>query len=179
MDPLYDIVEICRETGVWFHVDGAYGALAASVAGAPHDLGAIQHADSVAVDPHKWLYAPLEAGCILVRERDALRRAFSYQPAYYQFGDEDVNFHEYGRQNSRGFHALKVWFALKQVGRDGYLQMIGSRLCERLHGRIAEHAELEALTCSLSITTFRYLPQDLRSAPDSPAVLDYVDAPQS
>jgi aromatic-L-amino-acid/L-tryptophan decarboxylase len=178
VDPLYDIAEICRDTGIWFHVDGAYGALAASVAGTPHDLGALHLADSVAVDPHKWLYAPLEAGCILVRDRDALRSAFSYQPAYYQFGDEAVNYHEYGPQNSRGFRALKVWLALKQVGRSGYLRMIGDdiRLCERLHARIAEHAELEAITRSLSITTFRYVPEDLRAAPDTSRTRAYIDA---
>jgi aromatic-L-amino-acid/L-tryptophan decarboxylase len=178
VDPLYDIAEICRNTGIWFHIDGAYGALAASVAGTPHDLGALHLADSVAVDPHKWLYAPLEAGCILVRDRDALRSAFSYQPAYYQFGDEAVNYHEYGPQNSRGFRALKVWLALKQVGRSGYLRMIGDdiRLCERLHARIAEHAELEAITRSLSITTFRYVPEDLRAAPDTSRTRAYIDA---
>jgi aromatic-L-amino-acid/L-tryptophan decarboxylase len=177
VDPLYDIAQICRDTGVWFHVDGAYGALAAPVAGTPHDLGALHLADSLAVDPHKWLYAPLEAGCVLVRDRDALRTAFSYQPPYYQFGDEAVNYHEYGPQNSRGFRALKVWLALKQVGRSGYLRMIGDdiRLCARLHERIAAHPELEALTRSLSIATFRYVPEDLRPAPDSPAARAYVD----
>jgi glutamate/tyrosine decarboxylase-like PLP-dependent enzyme len=177
VDPLYDIAEICRRTGVWFHVDGAYGALAASVVGTPPDLAALHLADSVAVDPHKWLYAPLEAGCILVRDRDALRSAFSYQPAYYQFGDDAVNYLEYGPQNSRGFRALKVWLAMKQVGRAGYLRMIRDdiRLCERLHARVAEHPQLEALTRSLSISTFRYVPEDLRSAPDSAAVRDYVD----
>ena len=176
IDPLFDIADICRATGVWFHIDGAYGALAAPVPDAPHDLGAIHLADSVAVDPHKWLYAPLEAGCILVRDRTALRNAFSYQPAYYQFGD-DVNFYEYGPQNSRGFRALKVWLALKQVGRSGYVRMIGDdiRLAERLHARVAEHAELEPVSLSLSISTFRYVPADLRAAPDTPETREYID----
>jgi glutamate/tyrosine decarboxylase-like PLP-dependent enzyme len=73
---------------------------------------------------------------------------------------------------------LKVWLALKHVGRSGYLRMIGDdiQLCERLHVRIAEHPELEPVTRSLSITTFRYIPTDLRSAPDTPAVRDYIDA---
>ena len=81
-------------------------------------------ADSIAVDPHKWLYAPLEAGCALVRDPARLRGAFAYTPAYYHFDSGDAapppNYYEYGPQNSRGFRALKVWLALQQVGRRGY-----------------------------------------------------------
>jgi len=66
-------------------------------------------ADSVVLDPHKWLYAPLEAGCVLVRAGQRLRDAFSYHPPYYHFGEEAVNLVDYGPQNSRGFRALKVW----------------------------------------------------------------------
>ena len=101
----------------------------------PALLRGLVEADSVAVDPHKWLYAPLEAGCVLVRDPEALRKTFSYHPAYYGFDDQVVNFHEYGPQNSRGFRALKVWLALQQAGRDGYLQMIGDdmRLAAHLH----------------------------------------------
>ena len=86
---------------------------------APDDLRALNLADSVAVDPHKWLYAPLEAGCALVRDPAALRGAFSYHPAYYHFDEHGTNYVDYGPQNSRGFRALKVWLALKHVGADG------------------------------------------------------------
>ena len=79
---------ICREHGLWFHVDGAYGGLAAQVPGAPPGLSGLTLADSVAVDPHKWMYAPLEAGCALVRDAAKLRNAFSYHPPYYHFDDE-------------------------------------------------------------------------------------------
>ena len=75
-----EIAAICREHELWFHVDGAYGALAAQAPGAPASLRALSEADSVAVDPHKWLYAPLEAGCVLVRDAAKLRNAFSYHP---------------------------------------------------------------------------------------------------
>jgi len=78
----------------------------------------------VAVDPHKWLYAPLEAGCVLVRDSETLRAAFSYHPAYYHFEERASNFVDYGLQNSRGFRALKVWLALRHVGAAGYRQMI-------------------------------------------------------
>ena len=164
VDPLFEIADLCRETGVWLHVDGAYGAFAAAVPDSPHDLQALRLADSVALDPHKWLYAPLEAGCILVRDPATLRHAFSYHPPYYHFGQEATNYVDFGPQNSRGFRALKVWLALRQVGRAGYAGMIGDdiRLSRRLHERVKDHPELEAFTQSLSINTFRFVPVDLR-----------------
>ena len=134
-------------------------------------------ADSVAVDPHKWLYAPLEAGCVLVRDAEKLRKAFSYHPAYYHFGDQVVNYFDYGPQNSRGFRALKVWLALRQVGRAGYLKMIGDDmlLARHLHQLLAHHPEFEAATQSLSITTFRYVPPDLRPQLGSEEVETYLN----
>ena len=172
VDPLPELAAICRDFNLWFHVDGAYGALAAvllpdrQAAKVPADLQGISEADSVAVDPHKWLYAPLEAGCALVRDPASLRDAFSYHPPYYHFDEEDmssINYHEYGPQNSRGFRALKIWLALRQVGRKGYEEMISDdiRLAQELY-RVAEaHSELQAFTQALSITTFRYVPLDL------------------
>ena len=172
VDPLPEIAAICREHDVWFHVDGAYGALAAALPGAPADLGGLAEADSVAVDPHKWLYAPLEAGCALVRHPEHLRGAFSYHPAYYRFGEETLNFVDYGPQNSRGFRALKVWLALQQLGRAGYVASIGEdiRLAQRLFDCVQQHPEFQALTQGLSITTFRYIPPALRTQLGDPAV---------
>jgi aromatic-L-amino-acid/L-tryptophan decarboxylase len=177
IDPLFDIADACREAGVWFHVDGAYGGFAAVLPDAPHDLGALALADSVAVDPHKWLYAPLEAGCVLVRDQESLRAAFSYHPPYYHFGTEAINYFDFGMQNSRGFRALKVWLALRQVGRRGYEQMIGEdiRLSRQLYEAAAAEPELEALTQSLSITTFRYVPADLRDKLGTPAAEAYLN----
>jgi hypothetical protein len=177
VDPLTALAEICREEAVWLHVDGAYGGLAAAVPGGPQDLQALRLADSVAVDPHKWLYAPLEAGCILVRDPQALRNAFSYHPPYYHFGEEAVNFFDYGPQNSRGFRALKVWLALRQVGREGYQRMIADdiALSERLFAAAAAHPELEACTQALSIATFRYVPPDLRGKAGEPAAEAYLN----
>lgn len=160
VDPVREIARICRERGVWMHVDGCYGAVAAGVPGVPEDLAALHLADSVALDPHKWLYAPLEAGALLVRDPERLRETFAYHPPYYHFGQEVTNYVDLGPQNSRGFRALKVWLALKQVGRDGYMRMIGEdiRLNQWLAGRVEEHEELELFTRNLSITTFRYVP---------------------
>ena len=164
VDPLPEIAAVCREHQLWFHVDGAYGALAAQAAGSPSSLRGVCEADSVAVDPHKWLYAPLEAGCALVRDPERLRGAFSYSAAYYHFDDQAVNYFDYGPQNSRGFRALKVWLALRQVGRSGYLAMIGDDilLARHLHQLLDRHPEFEATSQGLSITTFRYVPPDLR-----------------
>src|SRR5262245_8841413 len=164
VDPLTELGSLCREYGLWFHVDGAYGAFAANAPGVPADLSALKDADSVSVDPHKWLYAPLEAGCALVRKQEQLLSAFSYHPSYYHFEQEATNYLDFGMQNSRGFRALKVWVALRQAGREGYLKMIGDdiRLAKHLYSLASAHPELEALSCGLSITTFRYVPPDMR-----------------
>jgi glutamate/tyrosine decarboxylase-like PLP-dependent enzyme len=176
VDPLAEIARVCRRHDVWLHVDGAYGALAARVPGAPEDLLAIADADSVAVDPHKWLYTPLEAGCALVRRPADLQRTFSYHPSYYHFDQEVTNYYEYGPQNSRGFRALKVWLALRQVGRSGYVEMIGDdmRLARHLHDLVRQHPDFEAMTQHLSITTFRYVPPDLRSGPPNTDAEEYL-----
>jgi glutamate/tyrosine decarboxylase-like PLP-dependent enzyme len=159
-------------------VDGAYGAFAAALTSAPEALRGLALADSIAVDPHKWLYAPLEAGCALVRNPEALRSAFSYHPPYYHFGEEATNYFDFGPQNSRGFRALKVWLALQMAGRSGYVEMIGEdiRLSERLHTLVEAHPELEAHSQSLSINTFRFLPEDLNARSGEEAVAAYLDS---
>jgi glutamate/tyrosine decarboxylase-like PLP-dependent enzyme len=174
VDPLPELAAVAREHNLWFHVDGAYGGLAALLFGGdeqvpvPDDLAGLREADSIAIDPHKWLYAPLEAGCALVRRKAALLDAFSYHPAYYHFDEQGaapaINYYEHGPQNSRGFRALKVWLALKQVGRRGYQRMLADdiRLAIELYRRVQDEPELQACTQSLSITTFRYVPADLR-----------------
>ena len=124
------------------------------------DLRGLSLADSVAVDPHKWLYAPLEAGCALVRDPEALRAAFAYHPPYYHFEERATNYVDYGPQNSRGFRALKVWLALRHVGAAGYRTMIADdiRLSQAMAEAVGRHAELQLTTQDLSITTFRYVP---------------------
>jgi len=171
IDPLSELAAICHEERLWFHVDGAYGALAAAVPNAPLALRGLREADSVAIDPHKWLYAPLEAGCALVRDSGHLRDAFSYHPPYYRLEEAEpvINYHEYGPQNSRGFRAFKVWLALRQVGRSGYQQMIADdmALARTLVERVEAHPNLELGTHNLSITTFRYAPSDLQKGTES------------
>ena len=178
IDPLPAISALCREHGLWFHVDGAYGGVAAGLPGAPADLKGLVLADSVAVDPHKWLYAPLEAGCVLVRDPERLRDAFSYRPPYYSMDHgpgAPLNYNEYGPQNSRGFRALKVWLGLQQAGREGLTRMIAEdiELAKALFEAAAAHPELETGTLGLSIATFRYVPADLK--PNAAASTEYLN----
>ena len=177
VDPLRDLAAFCRERKLWFHVDGAYGAFASAVAGAPAELEWLRLADSVAVDPHKWLYAPLEAGCALVRNPAALSNAFSYHANYYNFEVEAMNYLDIGPQNSRGFRALKIWLALQHAGAAGYREMIQDDiiLARRLYELASDHPELEAVTHQLSITTLRYVPQELRASVGCPQTEDYLN----
>jgi aromatic-L-amino-acid/L-tryptophan decarboxylase len=181
VDPIRALRALCDESGLWLHVDGAYGAPAAMLPDADPDLKALEAADSVAVDPHKWLYVPFEAGCALVRDPEALLNAFSYRPAYYNFDgkadDPRTSFYEMGMQNTRGFRALKVWLAIRHVGRAGYEQMIGDdiRLSRLMYDMIDTHPELEAVSQGLSITTFRYVPNELRDRTGAAEVSKYLN----
>ena len=177
VDPLPALREICDRHGLWFHVDGAYGAFAAAAPNAPDELRGLALADSVALDPHKWLYAPAEVGCALVRDPSALLRAFSYRPDYYRFDGGAHNYFERGIQNSRGFRALKVWIQLQQAGGAAYRRMIADdiELARAFHRIADQHDELEAITQGLSITTYRYVPVDLRARAAEPHVRNYLN----
>ena len=165
VDDLRAIASICRQYGLWFHIDGAYGMPAAAVPAYRALFDGMAEADSIALDPHKWLYSPLEAGCTLVKNPQHLLDTYSSHSAYYNFDSADGevpthNYYEFSLQNSRGFRALKVWLGLQQAGRDGYVQLIGEdiALARLLFEHAAAHPELEAITHSLSITTLRYVP---------------------
>jgi glutamate/tyrosine decarboxylase-like PLP-dependent enzyme len=178
VDPLPEIAALCREEDVWFHVDGAYGACAAALPDAPPALFGLREADSVAVDRHKWLYAPLDAGCTLVRDSNALRSTFSAQASYYILdgaADGPNNLFEHATENSRRFRALKVWLSLRHIGVEGHRRLIAEdiALARYLFELVQRHPSLEAVTQGLSITTFRYVPDDLRAQAD--AHRDYLN----
>ena len=164
VDDFKSIASICKKFDLWFHIDGAYGIPAAVVPGLKDLFEGIEAADSIALDPHKWLFSPLEAGCTLVKNPKHLTDTFSSHPDYYNFDHSQegasLNFYEYGLQNSRGFRALKVWMTLQQVGRQGYIDLISNniQLSRMLFELANDHAELEAMTQSLSIATLRYVP---------------------
>ncbi len=164
IDPLEPIADRCDEEGLWFHVDGAYGGYAALAPEGKAKLRGIERADSVALDPHKWLYAPLEAGVALVRRREDLERAFEVHPTYYVTGDEqEVDLLNWTPQNSRGWRAFKVWLQLRHHGRRAYAQRIAKDLA--LARRMAEYAIARGcevlVPVELSIAVFRYVPREL------------------
>jgi glutamate/tyrosine decarboxylase-like PLP-dependent enzyme len=166
VDDLRTIAGICKKFDLWFHVDGAYGAPAVVVPSQANIFDGLLEADSIALDPHKWLYSPLEAGCTLVKDARHLANTYSSHPEYYNFdqhGDSTLNFYEYGIQNSRGFRALKVWLILQHAGKDGFRRMITDdiALALSLYERAEAHPELEGVSSHLSITTLRYVPADL------------------
>jgi aromatic-L-amino-acid/L-tryptophan decarboxylase len=181
VDDLRGIALICKKYDLWFHVDGAYGAPAAVVPACSELFAGLNEADSIALDPHKWLYSPLEAGCTLVKDPNHLVQTFSSHPVYYNFNPDDepatLNYYEYGLQNSRGFRALKVWLALQQVGKSGYRQMIGDdiRLSQLMFRLAEEHPELHAVTQHLSICTFRYVPPHLEHTNDTATYLNRLN----
>lgn len=164
VDNLSAIATLCKTYDLWFHVDGAYGIPAAVIPSLKKLFDGIEEADSIALDPHKWLYCPLEVGCTLVKNPRHLLDTYSAHPVYYNFSNTEdeppLNYYEYGLQNSRGFRALKVWMALQHVGRTGYLKMINEdiEMSKMLFEEAKKHPELEAITQNLSITTVRYVP---------------------
>jgi glutamate/tyrosine decarboxylase-like PLP-dependent enzyme len=182
IDPLPHLAQVCAENGLWFHVDGAYGGVARVAPEAPEDLAALERADSLVVDPHKWLYIPLEAGCLLMRDPTLLYRTFRQASSYYSLSGTDEKpleppfpLRDCSPQTSRGFRALKVWLALQHLGRDGYQRSISEdmQLARALYDRVQANPALEALTCNLSITTFRFVPPDL--APTRQSHQAYLD----
>lgn len=170
VDNLKNISNICKKYDLWFHIDGAYGIPATVIPSLKSMFEGVSEADSIALDPHKWLYSPLEAGCTLVKDPQHLIDTFSSHPEYYNFssieGEVAQNYYEFGMQNSRGFRALKVWLTLQQVGRSGYEKLISEDIeLSKLLFLLAEnHEELEAVTQNLSITTFRYIPSEYKNS---------------
>jgi glutamate/tyrosine decarboxylase-like PLP-dependent enzyme len=126
VDPIPQLLEVARREDMWLHVDGAYGAFAALADSCPPDLRALAEADSVACDPHKWLFQPIDTGVVFIREAGLLERSFAYHAAYLETADRGakVDFLERGPENSRPQRALKLWLSIQALGRDGYASMI-------------------------------------------------------
>lgn len=176
IDPLEEIADVCAEHGVWLHVDGAYGGPAILSRKYAEPLKALARADSVALDPHKWLYIPVEAGLVMVRDAALMRAAFSLVPPYLRTdgNPEGVGglpwFSEFGFQQTRGFRALKVWMAIRYHGLAGYRASIERdiALAEHLAARLASAGDFEvSQPQSLSIVCFRFAPARLRGAAEA------------
>jgi glutamate/tyrosine decarboxylase-like PLP-dependent enzyme len=166
IDPFDAIADLCQREGLWFHIDGAYGAVGVLDDRLADRFAGMERADSLALDPHKWLSVPVECGCALIRDGALLRDTFSLVPPYVRteegkgFGGLPW-FSEYGFQQTRGFRALKVWMTLSASGRAGIAATIRRHndLAAYLASRIRESGDLELLMePTLSIVCFRYRP---------------------
>jgi len=166
IDDLAAIAEVCRRRGVWLHVDAAYGGPAILSGEYRDPIAPVAHADSVALDPHKWLFVPVEAGLVMIKDGEAMRSAFSLVPPYIRSTTSAGEvygspwFSEYGFQQTRGFRALKVWMALQQCGVDGYRTAIEENiaLAAYLAHRVERDADFALMAPrSLSVVCFRYV----------------------
>ncbi|HEY8022135.1 MAG TPA: pyridoxal-dependent decarboxylase [Thermoanaerobaculia bacterium] len=176
VDPLAALADLCRDEGLWLHADGAYGAPAVLSARGRALLAGLDRVDSLALDPHKWLFQPFEIGCVLVRDRRLLHDAFTIHPDYLQDVHrylEAVNFCDYGIQLSRSFRALKLWMSLQVFGIAEFRRAIdrGFDLAERAEALLAARPCWEIVTpAAMAIVTFRYTAPGL-----SPAALEGVN----
>ena len=163
IDPLDTIADVCAQSGVWLHVDGSYGALAAQSPVVDGAMAALSRADSLSLDPHKWLYAPLDVGCLLVKHGTALRRAFSEGAGYIDVvADRDMSdfaYWDHSPELSRRFRALKIWFVLKLHGVRAIQRAIDGNIdvAQHLGSLIDASDDFERLApVPLSIVCFRY-----------------------
>jgi glutamate/tyrosine decarboxylase-like PLP-dependent enzyme len=171
VDPIGELADICHERGVWLHVDGAYGAFAVLTERGRAAMPDLDKADSVTLDPHKWLSMPFEVGCLMVREGAMLEGAFELHPEYLRegHGAAGVNFADRGLQLTRASRAIKVWLAIETFGLDAFRATIDRSIDQTLAAqeRIEADPRLELVTpASLGILTFRR-----RGEPDEPAIV--------
>jgi glutamate/tyrosine decarboxylase-like PLP-dependent enzyme len=168
IDPLPEIAGLCERHGIWLHVDAAYGGPAVLAGDLRPLLDGIERADSIAVDPHKWLYAPLPAGCLLVRDLDGLAGSFASEASYTWMDEhvqQGIEYRHLGPYFSRAFLALSVWVSLLAHGQAAYGRRIShdAALARYLGELVEESPDFELCTpVSLSVTCFRYAPEALR-----------------
>jgi glutamate/tyrosine decarboxylase-like PLP-dependent enzyme len=171
IDDMHAVADFCAREGLWFHVDGAIGAVAVLADNVRASLAGMERADSVALDLHKWMHIPFEAGCVIVRDAAAHRDSFALVPEYLQREDEgggmasgSLWFSDYGLQLTRQFRALKVWMSIKEHGLERFGRMIARNVEQAQYlGQLIEAAEeLELMApIGLDIVCFRFNPGDL------------------
>jgi len=160
VDPLEELARLCRGEGLWLHVDAAYGGPALLAARGRELMAGIEHADSVAIDPHKWLFVPYECAVLLVRHAGALAGSFALHPEYLadvRRNDEEVNFFDRGVQLTRGARALKVWMTIKVFGLAELRAAVerGLELAEVAEARLREAGWTIVTPAQLAIVSFR------------------------
>ena len=170
IDPIDQLADIAQRNKVWLHLDGACGALAGMLAELKPLTGAMSRADSVSVDAHKWLGVPYEAGCVMVRDEAAMRRAFAMQATYLLPAKDNeysgVNYFDYGPQLSRSWRALKVWMTLRYYGAEGIRTFFRQTMAcaQHLHELVVASEDFEVVqpAPTLYIYAFRWAPKKLR-----------------
>jgi aromatic-L-amino-acid decarboxylase len=159
VDPLPELADLCAEQGLWLHVDGAYGAAAVLCPAGREALAGLERADSLVLDPHKWLFQPYELGCVLVREPGALERTFALEGAYLRDATAGaVNFRDRSLQLTRGGRALKLWLSVRVFGLAAFRAAVerGIALAEHAEALLAERPGWEIVTpAQLGIVCFR------------------------
>jgi len=172
IDDLVAVADLCAREDLWFHVDGAIGAVGMLADGVRPRLAGLERADSLALDLHKWMHMPFEAGCVLVRDAALHHAAFAMAAEYLEPCERGIaggraSFHEYGVQTSRQFRALKVWMGIKEHGLDRFGRLMDRNVAQAraLGERVGTEPELELLgPVSLNIVCFRYNPGGLDTA---------------
>lgn len=180
VDPMDAVADICARERLWLHVDGAYGAASIVTTRGRTALGAIARADSITIDPHKWLFQPYELGCLLVKDSAVLRRAFrieeddhaDYLNDVLRHVQQDVNFMQHGVELTRSFKALKLWLSLRAFGLAEFRRAmdVGFDMAEHAERRLREDSRWEIVTAAqMGVVTFRW-----RDASKSETELDAI-----
>jgi aromatic-L-amino-acid decarboxylase len=177
IDPVNELADVAEECGAWLHVDAAYGGVAAVVPELQSILDGASRAHSLVVNPHKWLFTPIDLSAFYTRKPEILRRAFSLVPEYLRTADDQraVNYMDYGVQLGRRFRALKLWFVMRHYGREGIAELVRSHIgyAQRLAGLIREHPDFElSAPTPFSLICFRYRGSD----DDNRALLEAVNS---
>jgi aromatic-L-amino-acid decarboxylase len=177
IDPVNAVADVAEEFGAWLHVDAAYGGTAAVVPELQSVLDGAERADSIVVNPHKWLFTPVDLSAFYTRKPEILRRAFSLVPEYLRTAEDPraLNYMDYGVQLGRRFRALKLWFIMRHYGREGIADLIRKHInyAQRLADLIREHPDFEiAAPTPFSLICFRHRGSD----DDNRALLEAVNA---
>jgi aromatic-L-amino-acid/L-tryptophan decarboxylase len=183
IDPVAAIARIAQREKVWLHVDAAYAGVAAMIPEFAHILDGAERADSVVVNPHKWLFVPMDCSALFVRDEALLRRTFSLVPEYLTTSDEGVrNYMDYGLQLGRRFRALKLWFVLRHFGAEGLRKKLREHiaLAQEFAGWVREARDWQVVAPHpFSVVCFRHVPQGLEEGAlesHNSQILDAVNA---
>ncbi len=167
VDPLEDMGKICKTENLWFHIDGAYGAPAILSKKGKKLLKGIRLADSLTIDPHKWLFQPYEIGCLLVKNHKWLKTSFQQNPEYLrdiEGNESEINFYDHGMQLTRRFRALKFYMSIKTFGLGSFREAIEYNLdlADKTEGLLRRSPYWEVVSpASLAVLNFRYSPINL------------------